>query len=269
MIRFHPQDLRSDPPPRQFFPEENPSKVYPNPETGVIVIQYDCDDGPLHDNEIGPVYHLFVRKETLLSYLPIKGSNLHTAKELENVEPKTITWEELSPYTRFVEDIDRQDWVCYVYHYRFVSPRIELRMGPLNNPIEETYIRLFNFDPVETERLLRARRRDLAEGNRNWNDWDGADLAEETPPSDPATHGPDHVLQGMDERNVYLMTDETTVAAEGWLANNVTTGSKVGCSNWASARSGSFRLTLQWVTLADAIHLARNYRTEAMPRTHD
>lgn len=212
-------------------------KVYPNPETGVIVIQYDCDDGPLHDNEVGPVYHLFVRKETLLGLLPVKGSGVHTAKELENLEPKRITWPELSPYTRFVEDVDRQDWVCYVYHYRFVSPRIHVRIatGPAGFEIEipETYIRLYNFDPVETERLLRARRREYVESQANWKKWEESDP--DDPPSEPTIEGPDHVYQGRDERNVWLMTDETLVKAEGWLADDVRTGSKVSRRSYPSA----------------------------------
>ena len=219
-------DMRSDPPPRQFFPTENPLKVYPRPDTGILVITFDCDDGPAAEDGESPCYHLFVRKETLLSFLPIDGFERHDMQTLQGYQAKNITWEELAPHCRFVEELDRQDWVCYVYHYRFVSPRTELRLSANNNhEIAETYIRLFNFDPNEINRVIRARRRSLEDGKRKWIDWEAADQDENA--AQAVGENPDHALQGMDDRNVYLVANETFIEAEGWLAMDVRTGGKV------------------------------------------
>jgi hypothetical protein len=218
--------MRSDPPPRQFFPSENPLKVYPRPDTGILVITFDCDDGPAAEDGEAPCYHLFVRKETLLSFLPIDGFETHDKQSLEGLQVKTIAWDELAPHCRFVEELDPQDWVCYVYHYRFVSPRTELSLSATTNrEIAETYIRLFNFDPNEINRVIRGRRRSLENGKRMWIDWEAADQDESVVESVDANQ--DHALQGMDDRNVYLVTNETFIEAEGWLAMDVRTGGKV------------------------------------------
>jgi hypothetical protein len=94
------------------MPTETPLKTYPDARTGIIVLQFECDDGLMHPEGPSPIFHLFVKKETLLDFMPHVRQYELTGQWDTKVHD--ISLEKLAPHCRFVSDIDRQNWVCYV-----------------------------------------------------------------------------------------------------------------------------------------------------------
>jgi hypothetical protein len=159
--------IRADPPPRPSFPTIKPLSFYPKPESGLILLSFDC--GFVRDFRRA-YYTLFILKETLLKFIPTTGTEM-----LKSNDPAvafqyripTISFDELAPYCRLKNDIEPQGWVTYIYHYRFVSTIT--RDPPRRNPfipfplVAPKYIRLNDFDPVAASRLLLARKFEQAQ----------------------------------------------------------------------------------------------------------
>lgn len=159
--------MRADPPPRPSFPTIKPLSFYPKPESGLILLSFDC--GFVRDFRRA-YYTLFILKETLLKFIPAGAMEM-----LKSSEPAvafqhripTISFEELAPHCRLKNDIEPQGWVTYIYHYRFVSTIT--RDPPRRNPfipfplVAPKYIRLNDFDPVAAKRLLLGRKYEQAQ----------------------------------------------------------------------------------------------------------
>lgn len=255
---------RSDPPPRQFLPVENPLKFYPDPHTGVIILQFDCGLEIAEDEDVPPLYHLFINRETLLSLIPEQSRP--PAFEVSGTWPqkttvagkRTYDWTELAPYCRFLDDIERQSWVCFVYHYRFVAPRAEHRLNIDEEGVESEgiFVRLFNFDPFEAKRVIARRTPLLKEGKIDWETW------QEPVGSDEDVDD----VHGMDEDGIYLVTRETEVLDDSNIVGSVKTGGMV-----CVIRSGmpATAHTQSLYVLADALCVDRKQRSSQLPRYHD
>ncbi|KAJ9123078.1 hypothetical protein QFC22_001268 [Naganishia vaughanmartiniae] len=159
--------MRADPPPRPTFPKVKPLMMYPKPETGLLLFTFDC--GFLRD--FRPAYYtLFILKETLLRLIPAEAHAMIASPRSDSTlrdgyrAPPTIPFERLAPYCRLKNDIEPQNWVTFIYHYRFVSyitrddaarqnPFIRAAFGAGNK-----YIRLNDFDPVAAKKVMMTRK---------------------------------------------------------------------------------------------------------------
>ncbi|KAJ9112609.1 hypothetical protein QFC19_000629 [Naganishia cerealis] len=201
--------MRADPPPRPTFPKIKPLMMYPKPETGLLLFTFDC--GFLRD--FRPAYYtLFILKETLLRFIPAEAHAMlatpasdPTLRDAYRVPP-TVGFDQLAPYCRLKNDIEPQNWVTFIYHYRFVS-YITRDDGARRNPFLRAafgaghkYIRLNDFDPVTARRVMMMRKWERAsargmemdevrDGDVEGEDDDGLDLVV----------GEDVIEEGIDE----------------------------------------------------------------------
>ncbi|KAJ9107638.1 hypothetical protein QFC21_001098 [Naganishia friedmannii] len=214
--------MRADPPPRPTFPKVKPLMMYPKPETGLILLTFDC--GFLRD--FRPAYYtLFILKETLLGFIPAQAYEMLASPSSDSTlrdryrPPATISFEELSPYCRLKNDIEPQNWVTFIYHYRFVShvtrddgvnrnPFIRVALGTGNK-----YIRLNDFDPVAARKVMMTRKWDLAVDK-------GTEIDEVR----------DGDVEGEDEDGVDLVVSEDVIEedVDDHVSRTYRTGSKVG-----------------------------------------
>ncbi|EIW71369.1 hypothetical protein TREMEDRAFT_27933 [Tremella mesenterica DSM 1558] len=142
--------IRTDPPPRHTFPTHplgSPSPFVPDPESGVVVVEVQCQL-PQED----PHFILFVLKQTLAQYLPAPTSPLlHTA--FPRPAP-VVTWNTIAPYVRLLgPDLQPASWVCYVYGNRFIYPSLHSNRTSYS-------LTLFDFDPLRTRKEIYDRRND-------------------------------------------------------------------------------------------------------------
>lgn len=141
--------------------------MYPKPETGLILLSFDCG----FTRELRRAYYtFFILKETVTRFIPERAKQMLQSSDpgiRAQYQPPLISFEELAPYCRLKNDIEPQGWVTYIYHYRFVSTitrdpprRNQFAIFPVVAP---KYIRLNDFDPVAASRLLLGRKHEQAE----------------------------------------------------------------------------------------------------------
>lgn len=170
--------------------------MYPKPETGLLLLTFDC--GFMRD--FRPAYYtLFILKETLLRFIPAAALQMIASPSFDSTlrdsyrVPPTVPFEQLAPYCRLKNDIEPQNWVTYIYHYRFVSyitrddavrrnPFLRVAFGSGNK-----YIRLNDFDPVAARKVMMTRKwgravdkgvemDEVRDGDVEGEDEDGVDL---------------------------------------------------------------------------------------------
>ncbi|OWZ53012.1 hypothetical protein C368_04577 [Cryptococcus neoformans 125.91] len=134
--------IRADPAPRYNLPIHpigSPQPFIPDPESGIVVLEFYCQ--PTEDEE-GHLqtthYVLFVRKKTLLGYLPAPTSPL-----LFSAFPRpapVVPFANIAPKVRMLGPHQYvPSWVCYVYQDRYVT-RSDVESEPC--------IQLYDFDPM-------------------------------------------------------------------------------------------------------------------------
>jgi hypothetical protein len=213
--------MRADPPPRPTFPKVKPLMMYPKPETGLLLLTFDC--GFMRD--FRPSYYtLFILKETLLDFIPAAAHAMIASPSDDSTlrdryrEPPTIPFEVLSPYCRLKNDIEPQNWVTYIYHYRFVSYITRDDAARRNQFLGfafgtgNKYIRLNDFDPVAARKVMMTRKWSRAVDS-------GTEMKEI----------PDGDVEGEDEDGVDLVVSEDVIeeGTDEHVAQTYRTGSKV------------------------------------------
>jgi hypothetical protein len=98
----------------------------------------------------------------------------------------------------------------------------------------ETFIRLLNFNPIDVRKLMTERQQEWRKGLKSWTDWDdpveGGARQRNRPLERRKSEGESanpHLLQGIDNRAIYLVTKEDTTADEEWLNETIVTGAEV------------------------------------------
>ncbi len=142
-------------PPRAYFPVTKPLALYPTPDTGVIIITFDCQDGHPVAPEQSTFYTLIVRRETLLGL--VTDEMLRTCRTAE-YRPPLIAFATIAPFVRFRSTDEQQGWVCFVYHYRYIT-------GESSSTARGTQHLIVNdFDPIRTKREILKRKHLTAVG---------------------------------------------------------------------------------------------------------
>lgn len=181
--------------------------MYPKPETGLILLTFDCG----FNRELRRAYYtFFILKETISGFIPAEAKEMLKSNDStihDQYRPPMISFEQLAPYCRLKSDIEPQGWVTYIYHYRFVSTitrdpprRNQFAIFPVVAP---KYIRLSDFDPVAASRLLLARKYEQAESKaKSIDEVRNADVEGEDDDGVDLVVGEDVIEQGEDEHVV-------------------------------------------------------------------
>ncbi|WVO17172.1 hypothetical protein L204_104864 [Cryptococcus depauperatus] len=141
--------IRADPPPRYSFPTHPmgaPQAFMPHPESGVIVIEFYCNPLQREDEAVSLHYVMFMRRKTLLAYLPAPTSPL-LFQSFSRPAP-VVPFKDIAPKTRMLgPNMYAQSWVCYVYQDRYVTKSEE------NFMTGDSSILLFDFDPLRCRQV--------------------------------------------------------------------------------------------------------------------
>lgn len=195
--------------------------MYPKPETGLILLTFDCG----FNRELRRAYYtFFILKETISGFIPAEAKQMLKSNDPEirdQYQPPMISFEQLAPYCRLKSDIEPQGWVTYIYHYRFVSTitrdpprRNQFAIFPVVAP---KYIRLNDFDPVAASRLLLGRKHEQAESKaKPIDEVRNADVEGEDDDGVDLVVGEDVIEQGEDEHVVRTYRTGSKVSRRGF-----------------------------------------------------
>ncbi|WVQ78982.1 hypothetical protein IAT38_001074 [Cryptococcus sp. DSM 104549] len=212
--------IRADPPPRYTFPVHpagSTQQFVPDPESGVIILEFYCQPMPEPPRTVH--YVMFMRKKTLLSYLPAPTSPMLTMGR--PMPMPVVTFERIAPKVRMLgPDEPVPSWVCYVYQDRYVS-----QIPPPNPRAFSPGIRLFDFDPLR----IRQEINDRAQVGWKKSDPPGSPLAAllfPKPPRPQSESGSAGEYAGVKD-GVHLVVGESTLEKKLPLARAVVTGSEL------------------------------------------